>query len=266
MKIYIVTHKKVKKYGGDNYQLLQVGAQLADNKFGKEYILDSDGENISDKNKSFCELTGLYWIWKNSNEDIVGLEHYRRYLVEPKKKNKPVTEETIRKLLLSYDLILPRISKQPNSVRYGWSLVHHVEDIEILRDVISKLYPDYIPEFDFVFSSHQLYICNMMICKKNLCDKYCKWLFDILFEVEKRIDISKYDDMQKRLFGFLSERLLNVWIYHNKLKIKELRMINIESKKKTYITSKIYYIARYIFHIDILYFQVTHKLRFYRGE
>lgn len=266
MKIYIVTHKKVNKYGDDHYQLLHVGANLTQTRFGNDYIVDSSGENISDRNKTFCELTGVYWIWKNTNDDIVGLEHYRRYLVEPNEKNLPVCNSTVEQLLLEYDIILPTISKQPNSIKYGWSLTHHIKDMDVLREVISDKYPDYLLEFDSVLSSHQLYICNIMICKKKLYNQYCEWLFDILFEVEKRVDISTYDDMQKRLFGFLSERLLNVWVKHNQLKIKELDMINTETKKTTIITSKLYYIARYIFHIDILYFQVHRKLRIYRGE
>ena len=266
MKIYIITHKKVNKYGNDNYQLLHVGASLTQDRFGDDYLLDSNGDNISDKNKSFCELTGLYWMWKNTNDNIIGLEHYRRYLVEPNQKKLPVSEATVKSILSKYDIILPEITKQPNSVEYGWSLTHHAKDMMILRDVIADKYPDYLPDFDSVMSAHQLYICNMMICKKELCNQYCDWLFDNLFEVEKRVDISNYDTMQKRLFGFLSERLLNVWVLHNHLKIKELRMINTETKKRTLITSKLYQIARYVFHIDILYFQVNRKFRIYHGE
>ena len=87
-----------------------------------------------------------------------------------------------------------------------------------------------------------------------------------LFETEKRVDISKYNNMQKRLFGFISERLLNVWVKHNALRIKELNMFNTESKKTAVITSRIYNIARYVFNIDILYFQVNRKLKLYHGE
>ena len=265
MRVYIITHKKVDKYGDDSYKLLQVGAELNSNRFGDEYLIDSVGDNISSKNKSFCELTGLYWIWKNTDDDIVGLEHYRRYLEEPNGKE-PAKTSTISDILKRSDIILPKVTKQPNSIKYGWSLIHHAKDMDIVRDVISEKYPGYLAEFDTVMNSHELYICNMMICKKSICDKYCEWLFDILFEVENRVDISTYDDMQKRLFGFISERLLNVWVMHNHLKVTELKLINTESGKVSKITSWLYKIARYVFHIDILYFQVYRKLKFYRGE
>ena len=61
----------------------------------------------------------------------------------------------------------------------------------------------------------------MIITRKNIFDDYCKWLFDVLFEVEKRVDISDRDDYQKRIFGFLSERLIKVWLIKNEYKVKE---------------------------------------------
>ena len=68
----------------------------------------------------------------------------------------------------------------------------------------------------------------MMFCKKELFDDYCEWLFSILFELEKHVDLELLNDYQKRLYGFLSERLLNVWVRHNKLVIENLPVINIE--------------------------------------
>lgn len=266
MAIYIITHKKTTKYGDGNYKLLYVGAALRIERFGEDFLTDSVRENISVKNKSFCELTGIYWIWKNSCDDIVGFVHYRRYLLEPGSRDVPVRYDTVRNLLNDKDIILPKISKQPNSIKYGWSLIHYIQDLDMLRNVIEEKCPDYLEDFDVFMSSHELYICNIMIGKKEIVDKYCEWLFELLFELEKRVDISDYDTMQKRLFGFLSERLLNVWVRHNNLRIAELRLYNTETKKKSKITSKLYDIARYCFYIDILYFQVYRKLKFYHGE
>ena len=254
------------KYGDKHYKLLHVGSALTEKRFGTEYLLDSIGDNISLKNKSFCELTGLYWVWKNADDTIVGLEHYRRYLADNKRGTSPLAYDDIVKILEKKDVILPKITKIPSTVRYAYSLMHHEKDLELLRKVICNLYPDYVKDYDDVLNGRELYICNIMICKKELMDEYCQWLFDILFELEKMIDISDYDDRQKRIFGFLSERLLNVWIRHNHLKIYECKMINTEQKFYTKFTSKLYYIARYIFNIDILQFQVNHKIKFYHNQ
>ena len=59
----------------------------------------------------------------------------------------------------------------------------------------------------------------MLIAKRTFVERYCEWLFDILFEVEKRIDISNYSVYQKRVFGFLAERMFNICLYKNKIKV-----------------------------------------------
>ena len=78
------------------------------------------------------------------------------------------------------------------------------------------------------------HICNMFIMRKELLDEYCAWLFDILFEVEKRLDISSYSEYDRRVFGFLGERLLDVWVETNKLQYKEVPVINLEDQHWLY--------------------------------
>ena len=74
----------------------------------------------------------------------------------------------------------------------------------------------------------KLHILNMFAMKKVLFDEYCNWLFSILFELEKRIDISSYNQYEARVFGFISERLFNVWLEKQQLKVKEMPVINLE--------------------------------------
>jgi len=272
MKVFIATHKKIDNYGDNSYQRIQVGAELSKEDFGDGYIKDNLGDNISDKNENYCELTALYWIWKNSEllaDDIVGLEHYRRYLREPEGIFKPknaVCNSTAKKLLSTYDMIVPQITHYAASIEYDYKTYHCERDFEILRQVIKDIEPEYVSTFEAFSKSHYGYKCNIFICKKELFDNYAKWLFHILFEVEKRVDISEYSNKQKRIFGYMSERLLNVWIIKNNLKVKELELVNNEQKFVDVLKMKIYWIARYIFRINIHQYQISRRFALYKGE
>jgi hypothetical protein len=70
----------------------------------------------------------------------------------------------------------------------------------------------------------------MFVMKRQDFESYIKWLFDVLFEVEKRVDISGYSPYQARIYGFMSERLWNVWLMKNELKRKEVKVVNIEGE------------------------------------
>lgn len=234
--IYVVAHKPFRPIAKDP---IYVPIQVGQNKERFCKISDNTGNNISYKNPSFCELTAMYWIWKNDKtSDIVGLCHYRRYFSsEISFWFKQITgintgifdEKKINKLLSKYDAILNQseINKKI-TIRERFKKSNHIEDLEILRTVISEKYPEYLLDFDTAMDSTVANFNNMIICKKELFDEYCKWVFDIIFEVEKRCDITKYDNYQKRLFGFLSERIMRVYFLHNKFKIKECKIINTE--------------------------------------
>ena len=98
-------HKKFDVPNDPMYVPLQVGAE------GKEplgYVRDNTGENISALNCYYSELTGVYWIWKNDTEsDIVGVCHYRRYLLN--EKGVMFRKEEIEKLLSEYDCLTSRL-------------------------------------------------------------------------------------------------------------------------------------------------------------
>ena len=229
IKIYVATHKKYDVVDNDIYIPLQVGSAI--NK-DLGYQKDSDGENISNKNKSFCELTGLYWIWKNSNAKITGLVHYRRYFFKKIFSNKQsniIDYEEINDYLKKYDCIVTKKSKIIfGTVEKYYIKKHHKQDYDALRTVIKEQYPDYLNSFEKVSKSNYYYNLNMMICDKKILNSYCKWLFGILFEVEKITDISNYSDYDKRLYGFLSEIMLRVWLEKNNLKLKECYVYNNE--------------------------------------
>ena len=203
--VYVITHKPTKIKSDDSvYTLLQVGAK---NKKHFCSCTDDTGNNISEKNATFCELTGMYWIWKNDYSDIVGLCHYRRYfssdlgwlLKQIFGINTFIyTRKKIIGILSKYDVILANSNRAKKlSVKDQYSKSHHINDLLVTRNVIAEKYPEYIKTFDEVLSGKKINHNNALICRKEIFDKYSEWLFDILFEVEKRIDISTYSDFQK---------------------------------------------------------------------
>lgn len=269
--IYIITHKLVRFCDYENYVPLFVGACINDySRIQIENcIYDNLGDNISEKNKSFCELTGLYWIWKNDKaSEVAGMVHYRRYLkdINSGKRKVPITEESMRKILMKYDMILPKKEKFPASVGYAYRMMHYAKDLEVTRNVIVERHSEYLNAFDEIMNGRELHICNIMVCRKPLFDEYCEWLFDILFEVERRIDISDYDSRQKRVFGYLAERLLNVWVMARRITVRELEMYNTEKNLVNTIKGKIYKFMRYVLHIDIYEVQINRRFKFYHGQ
>ncbi|THE20718.1 exopolysaccharide biosynthesis protein [Ligilactobacillus animalis] len=203
------------------------------------YLRDDSGENIALKNPNYCELTGQYWAWKNRKTDVKGLVHYRRLFTNGKnpygskesKYDKLLDEATLGTLLKQYDLILPK--KRNYYIESLWSHYehsHNIEGLEVTREVIAEKNPDYLPAFDQVMKRKKAHMFNMMIAKSEIFDAYSAWLFDILFEVEKRVDISDYSPSEARIFGYISELLLDVWIEVNQPKYCELPVAFIEGQ------------------------------------
>lgn len=229
IEMYVCTHKQFEYHLPRIYKRIQVGAK------GKEnlgYESDCIGDNISEKNANYCELTGLYWMWKNSKADIIGLSHYRRYFYKNWFQaifNKPIGKYYITKQLKKSDIIVPIVFRDKESVYDVYKRDHHISDLLITRQILEDKYPEYIEIFDSYINQKETYLYNMFCAKKELCNQYCEWLFDILFELERRVDVSEYDKYNKRLFGFISERLFNVWIKKNRLVIKECNVYNTES-------------------------------------
>ncbi len=218
IKVLIATHKPYEMPKGSIFLPIEVGADLREKHFLK--TRDNDGKNISKKNLNFCELTAIYWAWKNLDADYVGLTHYRRQFINP---------ETIPELLKDNDIILPKLRKYYIENLYD-HYIHtmEAEPLDETRKIIKEKYPDYLPEFDKLKTRTSAHMFNMFVMEKSVFNDYCKWLFDILFELEKRIDIEKYNAFQARFFGRVSELLLDVYLNTNNLSYTELKVKDIE--------------------------------------
>ena len=214
------------------YLPVQVGAAGAANDLG--YSRDDSGDNISSKNKNYCELTGLYWAWKNLDADYVGLAHYRRHFTLRKgsdKKILPITGEELKPLLVNYDVLLPRKRNYFIDTTYDQYVhAHHKEDLDTTEAILKERYPEYLDAYNKVMKSTSGHRFNMFVMKKDIFDEYCGWLFSVLFELEKRLDISTYSAYDARVFGFVGERLLDVWLMTNKVNSKDIPYVFMEDQ------------------------------------
>ena len=231
--IYTVTHKKVDLTLPACYQKIAVG-KITDDELDNTYVKDNVGINISGKNPNYCELTAQYWIWQNDRSDVVGLCHYRRFLTSHRFSNdvKYILNdaEIFRELAHGTDIILPYRPFARRTVKEIYCDYGTEKDWNILKDCLAELEPEYLQEFTALEQRHSNYSKNILICRKNLFDQYSEWLFRILFEVENRVDLTAYDAQYVRIFGYMSERLLEVWVRTNHLRIRHYRLLNTEEK------------------------------------
>ena len=231
IKIIIAAHKKYQMPEDDMYLPLHVGAEGKKDKNGDElnlgYVKDNTGDNISKLNSGFCELTGLYWAWKNLDVDYIGLAHYRRHFCMKKKGSDPFES------VLKYKEIKPYLGKIkifiPNKRWYfietlysHYIHTHYSNQLDETRKIIVDKYPEYVYSYDTVLKHRYGYMFNMMIMEKKYLDEYCTWLFDILFKLEKRIDSSGLSAYQGRYYGRVSEIIFNVWL-DKKIRTGELK-------------------------------------------
>lgn len=234
IKVLVAVHKKyVMPKDRQLYLPIHVGKALHP-ELKLNFTGDDTGVNISNKNASYNELTALYWAWKNINNcDAVGLVHYRRYLSLARKKdlNTILNQKQIETLLQKTDIILPKKRNYYIESNYShYAHAHHIEPLDITREIVAKNYPTYLQAFDQVMHAKSAHMFNMFIMKKDKFDEYAAWLFDILNQLETKIDISEWSSYEQRVYGFISERLLDVWLETNNYKYQEVNYVHMEKQ------------------------------------
>lgn len=213
IKIIVATHKAYKMPTDPMYVPLHVGSA---GKASLGYLRDDVGDNISDKNTNYCELTGLYWAWKHMEADYIGLVHYRRYFSKGYLKKHILQQPDVEKYLQKADVILPKKRNYFIETTYNQYIhAHHEEDLLQTRKILTEQYPSYVAKYDEIMQRTSGHRFNMLLMKKDILDAYCTWLFAVLNELENRLDISAYSAYDARVFGFVAERLLDVWIETN---------------------------------------------------
>ena len=239
IRILVAAHKPYRMPEDGMYLPLQVNCS-ANGHLEGNYVYDDTGDQISAKNPTYCELTALYWGWKNLDCDYLGLVHYRRYLTgksrnrDPWKRILSGTEaRTLLRELAREDVfvILPKKRYYIIETLYShYAHSHHEEDLKAVIQVIHESYPEYTDAFVDVMKRRSAHMFNMCIMRRDLLDQYCTWLFDVLEQTEGILDISRYTDFDKRVFGRISELLLDVWITHHQIRYRELPMENMEGE------------------------------------
>lgn len=268
IKILVACHKSDPSIRqNDIYMPVHVGKALhPDINLG--FPGDDTGDNISDKNSSFCELTALYWAWKNlKGLDYIGLCHYRRYFdftnhgMVPVRNMKTgdfqsvdLRDDMLLRQLSPNQVIMSRRKYNPASLFHDYGCYHNSEDLRTVFTIIQELYPeDAEPIKHHILNENALSPFNMFVMSWQEFDRYCQWLFTILFEAERRIDISTYPAYQKRIFGFLGERLMDAYFHtRGNLKVKHLPVIHVNDSA-TPESAAVYLINR-------MRFGITHAL------
>lgn len=225
IKILVAAHKKFPMPNTDGYMPVLVGA-VKNYKTDIKYQRDDEGDNISSKNPNYNELTAVYWAWKNLKDiDAIGLVHYRRLFFDtkPYSLDNVLSIEKAEKLLTKYDVILPKKRNYYIETNYSHYVhAHHKEPLDKTRDIISQYYPHYLLKYDQVMNRTKAHMFNMFIMKKGAFNSYCQFIFGVLEKLEKEIDISDYSAQEARVYGYISELLMDVWLETKAYKYAEV--------------------------------------------
>lgn len=250
--IGVACHKESELPDNELYLPIHVGSALASKPL-EGLQRDDEGENISDKNPNYCELTAQYWLWKNVEADYYGLCHYRRYISFAPERftnlssdhRKQVIVESLddytkdryylekademRQLIERYDVVateeqdLSRVYTPHGTKRsvYEHFAAHdrdliNVEDMDAMLDIVKELYPQYYSDLKEYIGRRFFRGFNCFVMKKDLFFEMCEYEFSVLEELEKRVDLSTYDLMRTRIYGFMAEILYSGFVYHLK--------------------------------------------------
>ncbi|NBJ94860.1 DUF4422 domain-containing protein [Parablautia muri] len=198
---------------------IQVGAALADKRIAE--TADDLGENISAKNVNYCELTALYWIWKNKLQEekgapYLGLFHYRRFL-------ELTDDDLLHMKNENVDVVLPYPTVHEPDIREHHSRYIAESDWEAMLRALKELEPGYAGRFEEILRQPYLYNYNIVVAKREILKDYCKWLFPILERTEE-LSTPKGNERADRYIGYLGENLLTLFfMYHgNEWNIKHV--------------------------------------------
>ena len=238
-----------------SYFKIQCGAD--DTKLDLGITKDNTGDNISSRNKYWSEITGLYWAWKNiEKSDYIGLCSYRRFFNFIPNPNEPIKivpferKDEIESIIIpnmgnifdKYDIVLPKPYTYAYNIYKVCEMNYRMDDFKILEELIDEISPDYSQAYKNVFHKTNLQIGhNMFIMKWENFEEYCSWVFSILLEVEKKIDPKNYPVSQVRVYGYMHELLLAVYVEKKKMKPYYSQLTWLTNSSKGFKFNKLWY-------------------------
>lgn len=243
-------------FKSDIYEPIQTGASSMDYDYG--FLKDNTGDNISDKNEFYAELTASYWVWKNyikehPEVEYIGTAHHYNHLnfsdIEilqrqgfSKKSTKEFEEQfniecnSENVYFSDFDIIMPKkeyydkySNFEKNVTLYSQYCMHHPqEQYHMFEDIIREWHPEQAQYLEKLRNMQEFYLGNTFVMKTELFVDYMEWLFPMLFEQEKRANnFVAYKDFiskKKRIPPFISERFINLWLECKKME-KPLRIL-----------------------------------------
>ncbi len=256
VRIYVATQRSSGLPTVENYVPLAVGKSELSIEGGQN---DSTGDSISARNGFYCELTGHYWIWRNdASSDVVGLCQYRRFLWlrEPPRRlcsqnfssieecSEHLSTDDLERLLDGRDVILPRpYAFSSDTIETQFVKAHGRENFEQMLRSIERTHPESLSTARKVFGRRTEYLANLLIARRKIFDEYSRWLFDVLFDVEKNI---RLDASNGRMLGYMGERLLNVYAAAARLRVREVPLIFIGAPTDSARIDLRYFKRRYL--------------------
>jgi hypothetical protein len=215
IKILVACHKAdpAIRQGGV-YMPIQVGKALHP-EVDLGFQCDNTGDNISAKNGSYCELTALYWAWKNLKDyDYIGLCHYRRYF------DLDLTDaEKVSNIFKKHDIIIVNECIHNHCAADELNTLITQEDVALMLNTILLDYPQYRKEVvDYFYNNNKYSIYNMFVASRDTFNEYCEFFFPLLSKIEARLKPYPYSRLQRNI-GYMAEAMLGLWIRIRQFKV-----------------------------------------------
>ena len=233
LAVWVVAHKSFSPPPLDEtYRIIHAGRALGTD---LGYEGDDTGDNISDLNPYLNELTALYWIWKNTSHDVIGIAHYRRFFLNAHGVKGTVENiingEQITDLIGGCDIIVGTEKNPASAINctqrdlIGEDVRRSIDRaIDVVKEMIEVHQPHSLNAFEHVMKGSALFRCSMMIARKHVFDEYCRWLFSFMLPATEEMyeELKRLPRSERRVLGYIGERMLTVWLLENHVKVSTL--------------------------------------------